>query len=378
MQKMFTKIADYIRECDKILFLLCLFATSYGCVAVLSATYHTTGSLRQFIMQAVGMTIGVVAVVFISTFDYRRLERLWPVVAALGLIPVILTFFIGFAPTGTDDKAWLMLPGGVSFQPAELLKICFVVTFAYHIQHLGERIHKPLHLLLLCIHGAIPVVLIHFQGDDGTALVFLCMFLAMLFAAGVKLRYFIAAGVAAVVSLPIVYFFVMNDAQRSRIMTMFNIEADLMGDGWQQWQGRIAMANGGFTGKGLFNGPYVQSGRIPEGENDFIFTSIGEELGLLGCIVVVLLLAGICLRILQIGRRSDDKMGHIMCIGVFGMFLAQSVINLGMCLSILPVIGVTLPFFSAGGTSIMCLFFGVGLVMSVYMAQSRGSMYLHG
>ncbi len=378
MQKLFTKIADYIRECDKILFLLCLFATSYGCVAVLSATYHTTGSLRQFIMQVVGMVIGVVAVVVISTFDYRRLERMWPLVAALGLIPVILTFFIGFAPTGTDDKAWLMLPGGISFQPAELLKVCFVVTFAYHIQHLGDRIHKPLHLLLLCAHGGIPVVLIHFQGDDGTALVFLCMFLAMLFAAGVKLRYFIAAGLAAVVSLPMIYFFVMNDAQRSRIMTMFNIEADLMGDGWQQWQGRIAMANGGLTGKGLFNGPYVQSGRIPEGENDFIFTGIGEELGLLGCLLVVILLAGICLRILQIGRRSDDKMGHIMCTGVFGMFLAQTVINLGMCLSILPVIGVTLPFFSAGGTSIMCLYFGIGLVMSVYMAQSRGSLYLHG
>ena len=184
--KIFGKIADYIRECDKLLFLLCFFATSYGCLAVMSATRHT-GSYSQFFTQVLALFLGIGAAIIISLFDFSTFTKYWPLAAALGVVPVILTFFIGYAPSGTDDKAWLLI-GGMSFQPSELLKIMFLVTFSAHLDAIKEKINDIKHLLLVCLHGFFPTVLIHFQGDDGTALVFAVMALGMMYAAGLKER----------------------------------------------------------------------------------------------------------------------------------------------------------------------------------------------
>jgi len=323
------------------------------------------------------MIIGIVSIIVISNFNYKDIAKLWPIITLIGFFPVILTFFIGYAPGETNQKVWLSLPSGITFQPAELLKIVFVMTFSYHVYRIGKNICKFRHMFLLCIHGAIYVLLIHFQGDDGTALVFAFMFLGMMFLAGIKLRYFIVAGGAAAISLPIVFLYVMDNYQQNRITALFSpTVADYQGVLWQQWRARIAFANGGFWGAGLFKGPYVQSGSIPEGYNDFIFASIGEELGMLGCLVVLILLFAICARILKIGFLANNKMGLIICGGIFSMFAAQIIINIGMCLSVLPVIGVTLPLFSAGGTSLVCVFLGIGLVMSVYMHRNSGTIYL--
>ena len=270
-----------------------------------------------------------------------------------------------------------MLPGNISFQPSELLKICFIVTFAYHCFKIGDKVKKFWHVVLLCIHGAAPVLLIHFQGDDGTALVFAFMFVGMMFVAGVPIRYFIILLSAAVIAAPFAYFFIMNDDQQARINALLSGEAtDYLGTLYQQYKGRIALANGGLFGKGLFKGPMVQSGGVPYGYNDFIFTCIGEELGLVGCLLVLALIAAICIRILRIGFLSDSKMGLIICTGIFMMLVSQTIINVGMCLWLLPVIGVTLPLFSAGGTSLLFTYCGFGLVMSVYMHRNSGTVYL--
>lgn len=378
MQRFFGKIADYIRECDKVLLSLCIFASLYGCAAVLSATYHVNQSPRQFFVQLAGLTIGLIAVVFISSFNYKTIERFWYVLLGLALLLVVLTFFIGYAPPGTDDKAWLKLPGGLTLQPAELLKIAFVISFAYHLSLVQKKINKIGHLLLLCIHGGAMVVLIHFQGDDGTAIVFAVMFACMLWSAGIWLRYVIAAIAALGVCSPFIYFFVMNEDQQMRLRLMFDIESDLLGGGWQQWQARIAMANGRLFGTGFMKGEMVQNGSIPEGENDFIFSGIGEEFGLLGCLVVMILLFAICYRILKIGSNCDEKSERFMCVGIASMILAQTVINIGMNISLLPVVGITLPFFSAGGTSLVCLYLGIGIVMSAYMGKNRGAIHLRG
>ena len=372
------KLADFVRECDKKLLVLILLLTSFGCLEVLSATYKLTGSLKQFIMQVVGMLLGLIGIIICSSFDYRRFARFWYLFAAVAVVPVILTFFIGYAPGSTDDRAWLLLPGGISFQPAELLKIAFVITFGYHVYKLGDRVKKFHNILLLCIHGAIPVMLIHLQGDDGTALVFAIMFIAMLFSAGINIWYFVVTGAAAVLSLPFIYRYVMNEDQQSRIFALlFPTQEDYMGPLWQQWKGRIALANGGLFGQGPFNGQYVQSGSIPEGYNDFIFSSIGEEFGMLGCIAVVIMIIAICYRILRIGHRSGNALGNTICIGVFAMLAGQTIINLGMNLSILPVIGVTLPMLSAGGTSVMCTYLAFALVFNIQRHSNYGMLYLH-
>jgi rod shape determining protein RodA len=379
MKIIFRRIADYIRECDKSLYILCIITTLFGSVAVLSATYYTSGgSLKEFLMQIFCLGLGLVAVIIISNFNYKSFCRFWPLYLTIGLGLVVLTFFIGFAPGNTDDKAWLRIPGGFTFQPSELLKICFIISFGYHCYRIGDKVKSFLHTLLLCVHGAIPILLVHFQGDDGSALIFAFMFIGMMFAAGVKLRYFIIAISAALVSTPFLYMFVMNDDQRSRINSMFfGTESDYLGPLYQQYRGRVALANGGWFGQGIFKGPLVQSSSIPYGHNDFIITGIGEEFGLIGVFVVFILLILICFRILKIGFMSNSKLGLVMCVGMFSLLFSQSLINIGMCLWLLPVIGVALPFFSAGGSSLLCTYLGIAVIMSVYIHRDSGISYIH-
>ena len=374
MGRIFGNIADYIRECDKVLLILVFTSSLFGAFAILSAT-RFTGSTGDFTTQLFSIFLGLAAAVFISLFDYSVFLKYWYIAAALGFIPVILTFFIGFAPAGTDDKAWLKF-FGMSFQPSELLKMMFLVTFAAHLEKVKDKINKPTTLIPVCIHGFFPAVLIHFQGDDGTALVFVIMALGMLYAAGLHIGYFLAALGSAVVASPFVYFFIMNDDQRSRIINMFNINADIQGAGYQQYRARVALANGGFFGQGYMKGDLTGVGGVPYGYNDFIFSSIGEELGFLGCLTVIILLSAIALRTLAIAKMCHKKSGAYICVGFFAMILTHIIVNIGMNISLLPVIGITLPFFSAGGTSLLCLFIGVGIVLSVYSHRNSRTIYL--
>lgn len=376
MKNLFAIIADYIREIDKVLLIFVFAASAFGCLAVMSATAYTE-NLRQFITQLIAMLVGIALAIFISNIDYKTMQKWWFLVAAVGVVPVILTFFIGFAPAGTDDKAWLLLPGNISFQPAELLKIAFVITFSTHLVKVKATINKIKTLIPLVLHGGFPVLLIHFQGDDGTALVFGIMFICMLFSAGLKLRYFAAAFALAIVAAPLAFFFVLNEDQKARILYLFDLESNLQGIGYQQWMGRVALANGGIFGQGLFSGSLTQSQGVPKGYNDFIFVCIGEELGILGCLTVLILLSVICFRCINIARTAADDAGMYIAVGIFAMLFAQSVINLGMCMSLLPVIGITLPFFSAGGSSLLCLMCGIGVVLSVHKHRNSGLIYLH-
>ena len=375
MSRFISRIADYIRETDRLLLAFCIAASLLGSIEILSVT-NRLSTFRPFAVQLLSMFAGVGAAVFISMFDFETFLKRWYMVAAVGIIPVLLTFFIGFAPEGTDDKAWLDLKF-TTFQPAELLKICFIITFAAHINRVKDKINNPKYLFFLVLHGLFPVVLIHIQGDDGTALVFALMFLCMLIAAGISWKYIVAAFSAAVVASPILYFFIMNEDQRKRIIGFMDIDADIKNTTYQQFYARRALANGGFFGQGLFKGTLTQVGAVPEARNDFIFVSIGEELGFLGCLAVIILLAAICLRCIQVARNCSKDSGKIICVGFFSMIFAQIIINIGMCTALLPVIGVTLPFFSSGGTSLLCVYFGVGLVMSVYMHRNSRIIYLH-
>ncbi|HCH27884.1 MAG TPA: rod shape-determining protein RodA [Ruminococcaceae bacterium] len=375
MGAIITRVADFFRESDKLFLSLCLLASGYGCIAVFSATRYLESN-RPFLVHAGSVFLGLIVSIIISLVDFQKIVDKWYYIAALGLIPVILTFFIGFAPAGTDDKAWLDL-GFTTFQPSEFLKICFIITFSAHLSGVKSNINKLKYLIPVCLHGIFPVVLIHIQGDDGTALVFLIMVLCMLYAAGVSWKYFLGAFLTLVITSPLIYYIVMNDDQRSRIISTFNIEADVKGSTYQSYYGRTALANGRIFGQGLFKGVLTQSGRVPEGQNDFIFVSIGEELGMIGLLVVLILLTAIALRSLRVAAICIKDSGKLICVGFFSMVFAQVLINVGMCTALLPVIGVTLPFFSAGGTSLLCMFMGVGLVLNVYKHKNLRTLYLH-
>ncbi len=364
-KRLWWSFTDYFKETDKLLISLCFLCSAFGCIAVFSSTRYL-GNHKQFFTQAAALVVGLVVASVISAYDYQNYKKWWVLASIVSLGLVGLTFFIGFAPAGTDAKAWLMI-GGISFQPTELLKIVFILTYSLHLSIVGEKINMFRYMIPVLLHGAFPVLLVHFQGDDGTAIVFLIIMLSMLLMAGLKARYFAIMGGLAAVSAPILWFVVLSEYQKQRIISLFNLNADLQGIGYQQWRGRVALANGGFFGKGMFKGPLTQAGNVPESYNDFIFVSIGEELGFVGCFLVLALLAAVCFKILYNGKHARDEQGRLICTGVFTMFLVQIIVNVGMCLSILPVIGITLPFFSAGGTSLLCLYLGIGMVLSVYI-----------
>ena len=263
MSKIFGKIADYIRETDKQFFILCIAASLYGSLLVLSAS-RAIGQTRQFFVQLLGIAIGIIAAIIISNFDYKTFGKRWYIIAGLCIFLFVFTYFFGYTPSGTDNKAWIELPGGMSLQPSEIIKVCFIITFAYHVYRLGDNVSKLTNVLLLCVHGAVPILLVHFlQGDDGTALMFAGIFLFMMFAAGIKLRYFLITGGAALAAAPFAWFFVLSDYQRSRILSIFNPAADIQGIGYQQYYGGISIGSGGLAGYGLFNGPSVQNGTVP-------------------------------------------------------------------------------------------------------------------
>ncbi len=378
-QGMLQNIADYIRETDKLLLGLCAVASLFGCALVFSATRYT-GESRQFFVQLLSVCIGVAVAIVISLFDYKTFAntRALPIYLILSILLLGITYFFGYAPDGTDNKAWISLPFGMSLQVSELIKIFLIISFSTHVAALNKQdINRPLNVLLLALHGLAPAaVVMVLQRDLGTCIILGCVFLAMLFTAGVKLRYFAISGVLIAAASPLIWFFGLSEYQRERFTIILNLESEPLGRGYQQLQALRAIGSGGITGYGYLNGPKTQSGSVPKAYNDFIFSVAGEELGMIGCLVICALLLAIVIRIIRIGVLVHDRQGSIICAGVFGMFTSQIIINLGMCLALLPVIGVTLPFFSAGGTSLICLYLGVGLVLSVYKNRNKRQLYL--
>ncbi len=370
--KIVSGIRRYLTDTDRLLWFFYLVASVYGCLIIFGVTYSTGQYYpRNIIVQTVATAGGILSAIILSKFDYLELAKLWKlyVPAALGLN--LLTFFIGTSRPGADDRAWIQLPFG-TIQPSEFLKIAFILSFAYHLYKVSDAIGDLKSILLLGCHAAIPVGMVHLQGDDGTALVFLVIAFFMITIAGLPSRYLIFAILAAVIALPLLFWGVMNYDQRMRILVLFDRTLDPQGVGYQQNMSEISIGSGQMWGQGLSLGHYET---LPEIQNDFIFAFIGETLGFVGCLMVLLILGLICIRIIMVSYRSKDELGSLICIGVCAMILAQTVINIGMCLRLLPVIGITLPFFSSGGSSALSLYLALGLVLSVY-SHRRTSLFL--
>lgn len=371
MKRIFNSVWGYIKQTDKLFWILTIAASIYGFLLIYSQ--QRGGSTNFLRTQIIAVGIGYIAAVFISCIDYKFYGKIWWIFAGVAFSLTILVFFIGIQIAGTDDVGWISI-GGITFQPSELTKICFIVTFAKHISVLVkyEKLKSFIGVMTLVLHAAIPIMLIHMQGDDGTALVFGFMFLIMTFAAGVQLRYFIAFLAALCVAAPLFYTKIMNDDQRNRLLILFDLDDNsLTTYGWQQYQGKVSIASGGLTGEGYMNGPRVEKNIVPYQENDFIFTVAGEEFGFIGCVILLLILLLIALKLVRNAHLADDMFGKMICYGFFSIVASQTVINIGMVLGIFPVVGITLPFFSSGGTSVMCLYFGVGLAQSVYMHREK-------
>ena len=364
-------IADIFRQADMLLLALCTVASLFGILMIASAT-HYTGSLKNVIVQACALLLGVGLYFIVSAIDMNEVAKHWKWLTAFnfGFILLLVT------PLGlniNNNRAWLGIEGfPINVQPAEVVKITFIIVLAKQLVWLKEK-HDLKSVSSVAMLGGHLVALIGvyyvISGDMGSALVYIFIFVCMVFVAGVAKRW-IALGLfgGAFAFYLLWQEDKIPDYMKMRFLILFDHDLDPQGLGWQQTRGLLALGGGKLTGMGLFQGTQTQSesaASLPFRHTDFIFTVVGEELGLIGCLAVIGLLAAIILRCFTAARRAKTTMDAYICVGMGAMLIFQTVANIGMCLFVMPVIGLTLPFFSYGGTSIVTLFVAMGVVSGV-------------
>ena len=356
---------------DKLLLLLCMGLSTLSSIIMYSLCYQGfVNSWSIFYIQVFASVAGVVLAIVLSFVDYQTVARFWPLYMAVAIVLVILTYFIGEAPNGSDDKAWLNL-GVILFQPSEVLKVAFIFSFGFHLTMVKNRVNYLSTFLGLLAHAIVPIGMIALQGDYGSMLVFVFIYVVMLIAAGLSWKLLAIAGGILAVAAPIAWF-LLPDYLQERFAVAWNPSLDPLGAGMQQYRGQIALGSGQLFGRGLFaDGLY----NFPARHNDMVFAYIGQTLGFVGCIVVALAITIICVKMLFIAKKSNDDMGLYICCGIFAIWLFQTILNIGMVICVLPVIGVTLPLVSYGGTSVMISYLSIGLVMSVHRQSRRESMF---
>ncbi len=369
MKRVFPFIKEFLQRADMLLLTLCLISSVFGLVMISSATATSkSGSAGYLMVQTVALLIGIFLFVLLTVLDVDLIADKWPLLVAVSVLLLLALIPFGHND-GTGNKSWIRFLG-IGIQPSEIVKVIYIVLMAKHISYLKEykNLNHVLSVGQLAMHFLLPFALVVvISADLGSALIFLFIFVVMLFAAGLKLYWFIL-GIAAIAAvIPFAWTHVLRPDQIARILAPYDSSIDPAGDDvmWQASQSKLALASGQLVGTGLHNGPQTQSQAIPAQHTDFIFAVIGEELGMLGCCAVMLLLLLIILRCVAIGLRSKNTTSMLVCFGVAATLLFQTLINIGMCLGITPVIGLTLPFFSYGGSSTFSLFAAAGLVSGV-------------
>lgn len=372
-------LVDFFQQADLLLGLCCA-STLYGLVLIASATRYkgTAGMIRYVGVQGVAMLLGICAYIFMSMVDVEILVKKWKWLVVFNIVFIGLLktpFGVGGATTG--NQAWLKFPG-IPFQigPAEVVKITFALLLAKQLEWLREekRDLKSFHSALLVAGHTLALMgwYVVISKDMGNALTFFFIFLCMAFVAGFALRWFILlfAGTGAVVAGVLLFDLVPESMtyMLDRFKVLFDHSYQPLDAGWHQTRSLLALGSGGVFGQGYMNGTQTQSGystSLPARWTDFIFSVCGEELGMVGCIAVILLLAAVIGRVLLVAKNSQTPFQSYVCVGVAAMLIYQTVINIGMCLFVMPTIGVTLPFFSYGGSSLLTLYAAMGVVSGI-------------
>lgn len=356
---------------DGLLIILSAALSVFGVFAVFSAT-RTIGGYSNTFVQAAAVIIGTCAMLFICVFDYRRFIPLMPYIS-LGCI-MMLVVVLALGITGIwGSKSWIKI-GSISIQPSELAKCGFIVTFSYHISRVSERLNSWKVLIGLLLHLSVPLGLILLQPDLGTGIVFVFIFAAILFSGGLSYKYIFPTAAIGLAALPLIYL-LLDEYQKKRIEVFLNPGSDPLGRGYNVIQSSIALGSGGTFGNGYLEGTSTQMGLLPAKHTDFIFSSISEEFGFIGSVFVIAALFAIIFRILFIAGKTGDLFGRTICVGVAAMLFFHTFENIGMCMGIMPVTGIPLPFLSYGGTAIITNFIGIGMVLSVDRHARRGMIF---
>lgn len=361
-------IWNYIREADKLLAVAVLTLSAFGVVAISSATmYDPSLQKRSVMLQLIAIGLGFVIMVVLSKIDYDVLSELSPYIVAAAFLVLLYTAF--FAPDVNGNKNWLYI-GPVSIQPSEVTKALFALTMAAHLRKIGGEPSSFKNVLFLGLHLLCYLLPIVLQKDIGSALVYLCAFAVLLFMSGLQFRYLIAGGVIVVAAVPLIWEF-LSTYQKARIIYGFQPELDPLGYGLQPLVSKIALGSGGLTGLGYGNGIQTQNDLLPASSTDFIFGIIGEEFGFVGCVFVIVMLLLIVTLIAIDAAKAKDYCGKYICVTVAAIIAIQTVINIGMCVGLSPVIGITLPFVSYGGSSVLSMYICLGLVQGTRIRREK-------
>lgn len=352
---------EKLRKLDYIMLFAILALTSVSLLTLAGAANDY--GVRYFNVQLAASCLGLVAMIVISTIDYEEVtDKLSVPIFALSVFLLVITLIFG-TDNGSGNKNWIEVPGlPVNIQPSEFVKVMYIITFSKHISILKDKINKFSSLLQLGAHAGIIVGMILLQGDLGSALVYMFITVAMLYAAGFSLWYFLGAASVTVAAAPLLWK-IMKPYQKARILAGFWPETDPQDKGFQALMSKNAIAAGGFFGTGFSGGTEYQ--KVPYAHTDFIFAITGEKFGFFGAFFVIAMLSVLVIRALVLAHKMRGSYASSMCIGVSAVIIAQSLENIGMCLAKLPVVGITLPFMSYGGSSMISSFCLMGLVQSI-------------
>ena len=350
-----------------------------GTLLVYAATrdwYSANGLDPEYYLKrhVINIVIGLALAWGTTIIDYRLLRAYTPFIWSFGVLGLILVLIPGVGSEINGAKAWIRLPAGFQIQPAEIAKISIIIGIS---MLLSERTHNSDEpstndILKALAVAALPILLILRQPDMGTVFIISASVVTILAVSGAPMKWIVGLILLAVIGgFVATKTGIVNDYQVKRLQSFVNPNADTQGAGYQLRQARITVGSGGLIGTGLFNGPQTNGRFVPEQQTDFIFTVAGEELGFVGCSVIILLLLTILMRAFGIARRSTDPYGTLVCTGVIAWFAFQIFENIGMTLGLMPMTGVPLPFLSYGGSSMFANLIGIGLLQNVH-ARQRG------
>ena len=375
MGRYLRKIGDAFVKGDLVLLFMCLTLNIFGMLMIASTT-NQVGPVRYLIIQAVAAGLGILMYVLVSSIDAEVFaeHRYWLVVFNCFLLFLLIPFG---TDNGTGNRSWLDIPlVPVDIQPAEICKITYILIMASVMSSFQNRISSVRAVLTMVLHlGLLAGTNMVLSSDLGVSLIFVFIFVGMAFCGGVSAIWFIAAIGGITALFPILWNF-LGEYQKLRIEILFNPDLDPLGVGARYHTVRAlrSLTGGGMTGQGLFQGHRTQTeGALFAQHTDYIFAAIGEELGFVGCALVVLALLAIIARIIWVGARSQDYLRRLVCFGAASALMFQVFSNIGMCVGVTPVIGLTLPFVSYGGSSLVSLYTMLGLVSGVYARPSSTS-----
>ncbi len=366
MEKAWNLCRSVIRNLDPVLFACATLLSLISIVTVFGAADNF--GMSKLRMQIFIFFLGLGVTLLIACVDYRALvDKIWLPMLIGSVLLLLLTLLFGESGANmeTSNRSWLRIPIiGMMIQPSEFVKFTFICTFSKHLFSVQERINHPLTLLPLLGHALLIIGPILLSGDLGVALIYVGILALMLFCAGLHPGYFGAAVLLLLLLAPFLWEH-LAEYQQQRIIIGFRPELDPLGKGMQPLLSRQAIAAGGFFGVGLMTGGYYEI--LPASHTDFIFATVCEKFGYLGGSLVLILFMVMVVRIFMIARmaaRSD--FGGLICVGIGAMLVVQILLNVGMCFGMLPVIGITLPFLSCGGSSMLAIYMMFGLLHNVY------------